>query len=112
MLRLHCAALLALSCVSTTSPSAVAPASEPAAKERPGGHDWNDTYREGTGFNQKPNALLVSVVKARPAGTALDVGMGQGRNAVFMATQGWSVTGVDTADDICRLICHARAAPR
>ena len=29
--------------------------------------------------------------------------MGQGRNAVFMATQGWSVTGVDTADEGIRI---------
>ena len=31
-------------------------------------------------------------------GTALDVGMGQGRNALFLARQGWDVTGFDVCD--------------
>lgn len=115
MLRIFVAAVIVTSCASTTSPSVVAPApvvaAEPEAHHEGGGHDWNDTYREGTGFNQKPNALLASVVKSRPAGTALDVGMGQGRNAVFMATQGWAVTGVDTADEGIRIAKeHAAAA--
>jgi SAM-dependent methyltransferase len=31
-------------------------------------------------------------------GAALDVGMGQGRNAIYLAQQGWTVTGFDPAD--------------
>ncbi len=38
------------------------------------------------------------MVKGRPTGTALDVGMGQGRNALFLAQQGWTVTGFDPAE--------------
>jgi SAM-dependent methyltransferase len=49
-------------------------------------------------FNTSPNAFLVEMVKGRTPGTALDVGMGQGRNAVFLAEQGWRVTGFDPAD--------------
>jgi SAM-dependent methyltransferase len=48
-----------------------------------------------SGFSAKPNALLVSTVKGRKPGRALDVGMGQGRNAVFLAVEGWDVTGFD-----------------
>ena len=29
----------------------------------------------------------------QPPGDALDVGMGQGRNAIFLAKKGWQVTG-------------------
>ena len=29
------------------------------------------------------------------SGKALDVGTGQGRNAVWLAQQGWDVTGID-----------------
>jgi SAM-dependent methyltransferase len=42
-----------------------------------------------------PTALLVDTVKGKKPGVALDVGMGQGRNAVYLASQGWDVTGMD-----------------
>ena len=48
-------------------------------------------------FNTKPNALLVAAVEGRKPGKALDVGMGQGRNAVALATRGWNVTGFDVS---------------
>ncbi len=49
-------------------------------------------------FNTKPNGFMVSVVKDLRPGTALDVAMGQGRNALYLAAQGWSVTGFDIAE--------------
>jgi SAM-dependent methyltransferase len=49
-------------------------------------------------FNTDPNAFLVEMIKGRTPGTALDVGMGQGRNAIYLARQGWTVTGFDPAD--------------
>jgi SAM-dependent methyltransferase len=49
-------------------------------------------------FNVKPNEFLVEMAKGRKPGTALDVGMGQGRNAIWLAQQGWDVTGFDPAD--------------
>ena len=38
------------------------------------------------------------MIKGIPPGKALDVGMGQGRNAIRLAQQGWDVTGFDPAD--------------
>jgi SAM-dependent methyltransferase len=72
---------------------------------------WNATFRgEGTGFNKEPNHLLVeTVAKLRP-GTALDVAMGQGRNAIYLASRGWKVTGVDFSDEGVRLARDAAAA--
>jgi len=72
---------------------------------------WNATFRgEGSGFNKEPNHLLVeTVAKVRP-GTALDVAMGQGRNALYLASRGWKVTGVDFADEAVRLAREAAAA--
>jgi SAM-dependent methyltransferase len=58
---------------------------------------WNG-YLKTSNFNHKPNQTLVDAVKGRKPGTALDVNTGQGRNAIFLATQGWKVTGVDIAD--------------
>ena len=49
-------------------------------------------------FNTKPNAFVVEMTRGVSPGTALDVGMGQGRNALYLAQQGWTVTGFDPAD--------------
>jgi len=62
---------------------------------------YNPIYRGEAGevFSTKPNAFLVEMVRLRKAGTALDVGMGQGRNSIFLAQQGWDVTGIDSSDE-------------
>ncbi len=49
-------------------------------------------------FNTKPNAFLVEMTRGMTPGRALDVGMGQGRNALYLAQHGWTVTGFDPAD--------------
>jgi SAM-dependent methyltransferase len=73
---------------------------------------WNDYFKNSHGFNLKPNQLLVDTVKGRKPGTALDVAMGQGRNAVYLATQGWKVTGVDISDEGMRMAKEAAAAQK
>ncbi|HYZ87311.1 MAG TPA: class I SAM-dependent methyltransferase [Bryobacteraceae bacterium] len=62
---------------------------------------YNPIYRGEAGevFSRKPNQLVVEAVRHRKPGTALDVAMGQGRNAIFLAQQGWEVTGFDSADE-------------
>src|SRR2546423_4269609 len=60
---------------------------------------WNRILTaEKPTFNVKPNEFLVEMAKGRKPGTALDVGMGQGRNAIWLAQQGWDVTGFDPAE--------------
>ena len=60
---------------------------------------WNRILTsEAPTFNTNPNAFLVEMTRDRPPGTALDVGMGQGRNAIYLAQQRWAVTGFDPAD--------------
>jgi 2-polyprenyl-3-methyl-5-hydroxy-6-metoxy-1,4-benzoquinol methylase len=54
-------------------------------------------------FTEQPNALLVSAIQGLKPGRALDFGMGQGRNAVFLAQQGWDVTGFDPAEEAVRI---------
>jgi SAM-dependent methyltransferase len=49
-------------------------------------------------FNTAPNGFLVEMTKGLRPGRALDVGMGQGRNAIFLAQQGWDAVGFDPAD--------------
>ena len=49
-------------------------------------------------FRVTPSEWLVQAVKDVKPGTALDLGMGQGRNSLFLARQGWHVTGIDISD--------------
>lgn len=60
---------------------------------------FNNVYASGNeGFAAQPNALLVDTAGSLKPGQALDIGMGQGRNAVFLALRGWNVTGFDISD--------------
>jgi SAM-dependent methyltransferase len=72
--------------------------------------DWNATYREARDFNPHPNTFLAETVKGRRPGVALDVAMGQGRNALYLASQGWRVTGIDISDEGLRQAREAAAA--
>lgn len=44
-----------------------------------------------------PSALVLETTANLTAGTALDIGMGNGRNAVYLARKGWKVTGIDVS---------------
>ena len=73
--------------------------------------NWNEIFRNGLGFARAPNRLLVETVKGRKPGAALDVAMGQGRNALHLAAAGWKVTGIDISDEGLR-IAREEAARR
>src|SRR5215813_9119057 len=49
-------------------------------------------------FNHEPNVFLMEVVKTRQSGVALDYGMGEGRNSIYLARRGWEVWGFDPAE--------------
>jgi SAM-dependent methyltransferase len=88
----------------TGPPAAPAPATKAALEEER--QKWNEVLtnrRPGYKINEQPNALLAATVKGRKPGTALDLGMGQGRNTIFLAQQGWQATGVDIADEAVAL---------
>jgi 2-polyprenyl-3-methyl-5-hydroxy-6-metoxy-1,4-benzoquinol methylase len=59
-------------------------------------YDVRYTAKE-TVFNQAPNAFVARIAAGLKPGFALDVQMGQGRNAVYLARNGWTVTGFDIA---------------
>ncbi len=57
---------------------------------------WDQRYRtKELIWNVGPNQFLPGLVDGLAAGRALDVATGEGRNAVWLAQQGWEVTGVD-----------------
>jgi SAM-dependent methyltransferase len=60
---------------------------------------WNRRYA-GTElvWTAQPNRFLVSETANLTPGRALDVACGEGRNAVWLAEQGWRATGVEFSD--------------
>ncbi len=57
---------------------------------------WDKTYsRQDYVFGKDPVAFLVEHVDKLPKGKALDIAVGEGRNAVFLAKKGFQVEGVD-----------------
>lgn len=60
---------------------------------------WNDRYAgRDLVWSAAPNQFLVTEVDSLSPGRALDLGCGEGRNAVWLAEQGWDVTAVDFSD--------------
>lgn len=57
---------------------------------------WDARYRSGSYAGRRhPTALLERCVGVLPRGSALDVGCGAGRNALFLAESGFDVDAVD-----------------
>ncbi|MGH8912095.1 MAG: class I SAM-dependent methyltransferase [Acidimicrobiia bacterium] len=57
---------------------------------------WDDRYREKPLlWSHGPNRFVAEELAGINPGAALDVACGEGRNAVWLAEQGWTVTGVD-----------------
>ena len=58
--------------------------------------DWNARYDTSELiWKGEPNQFLPPEVADLTPGTAVDLACGEGRNAVWLAKQGWTVTGVD-----------------
>lgn len=74
---------------------------------------WNEVFRERTPrFNTRPNSFLERCLERLPhKGTAIDIAMGQGRNAILLAQHGLFTTGIDISDvAIDQAREHAKAA--
>jgi SAM-dependent methyltransferase len=54
-------------------------------------------------FLQTPSSLVMTAIEGLKPGKALDIGMGQGRNSVYLAAQGWDVTGFDPSSEGVRI---------
>jgi SAM-dependent methyltransferase len=57
---------------------------------------WDARYASADSiWSGNPNPLLVELVAPREPGSALDVGSGEGADAIWLATRGWQVVGAD-----------------
>jgi hypothetical protein len=57
---------------------------------------WNDRYGKiEFAYGEQPNNFLKEQLIKIPAGTILFPAEGEGRNAIYAATQGWNVNAFD-----------------
>jgi SAM-dependent methyltransferase len=71
--------------------------------------EWDARYseREGAMWSGRPNGRLRVEVEGLTPGRALDVGCGEGADAIWLASNGWTVTAIDVSEVA---LTRARAA--
>jgi SAM-dependent methyltransferase len=71
--------------------------------------EWDARYgeREEKMWSGQPNGRLVAEIADRTPGRALDVGCGEGADAIWLARRGWTATAIDISDVA---VCRAREA--
>jgi SAM-dependent methyltransferase len=62
--------------------------------------EWDARYRESDGamWRGRPNGRLVAEIADVHPGRAIDVGCGEGADAIWLAQRGWAVTAIDISD--------------
>lgn len=61
--------------------------------------EWDQKYAESDRiWSGAPNGALIAEIAGMPPGRALDVGCGEGADAIWLAQQGWAVTALDVSD--------------
>ena len=73
---------------------------------------WDERYSGPEKvWSGEPNPQLVAEVAGLTPGSALDVGCGEGGDVIWLAGQGWTVTGADfSANGLARAARHAEQA--
>lgn len=62
-------------------------------------HTWNERYgAKELVWSAGPNELFAREIENLAPGKALDLACGEGRNAIYLAEQGWDTTAIDFSD--------------
>lgn len=76
--------------------------------------EWDDRYAAADDqalWSGRANGVLIAELSGQQPGRALDVGCGEGGDAIWLARHGWNVTGVDVSTvALERAAAAARAA--
>jgi SAM-dependent methyltransferase len=65
----------------------------------PDAAEWDERYGGSDRiWSGEPNGALVAEVAYLPPGKALDIGCGEGADAVWLARRGWQVTALDVSN--------------
>lgn len=76
--------------------------------ERTSAEVWEERYSSAQVWSGEPNHALVTQTQDLTPGTALELGSGEGADAIWLAEQGWRVTAVDvSATALARAAEHA-----
>jgi SAM-dependent methyltransferase len=60
---------------------------------------WNDRYRDTElVWSSGPNQFVEAICRDLTPGRAIDLAAGEGRNAIWLAEQGWDATAIDFSD--------------
>jgi SAM-dependent methyltransferase len=58
--------------------------------------DWDEKYAASElVWSREPNQFVAAELADLPPGTAVDIAAGEGRNAIWLASRGWTATAVD-----------------
>jgi tellurite methyltransferase len=71
---------------------------------------WDERYRTEQDSESAPTPLLIETAQSLKPGRALDLACGTGRNALWLAQQGWSVTAVDGSEAAIEILGGRAAA--
>ncbi len=70
---------------------------------------WDDSFKAGPEGVHVLDVVIEDEIAHLEPGRALDLGCGAGSNALMLAGQGWTVTGVDWSEEAIRLATEAAA---
>lgn len=70
---------------------------------------WNQRWQEKASSPLAPDPWLLRAMPFLSPGSVLDIACGRGRNALYLAEKGFTVTGIDISDQGLKMLRHEAA---